>query len=81
MSGPDTGSLTSMSSTVTIYDRRMGRWEPNARGRLQGAALELEAGIVVVKVAFERWIKDTRQDLPQLIGDSLDDLKAVTAGR
>src|SRR3954454_1619294 len=206
MSVTDIGGLASRSSTVTIYDRRMGRWEPNARGRLQRAALELvgergfeqttaaeiarragptqrtffrhfadkrevlsagaqglqdllvrtvtdapgsaaaidataaalaaaggvlqerreysrqrqavidanaelrereliklaslasalagalrgrgvtdpgasltaEAGIVVFKVAFERWINDTRQDLPQLIRDSLDDLKAVT---
>jgi AcrR family transcriptional regulator len=30
-----------MSVTVIIYDQRMGRWEPNARGRLQQAALEL----------------------------------------
>jgi AcrR family transcriptional regulator len=30
-----------MSVTVINYDRDMGRWEPNARGRLEQAALEL----------------------------------------
>src|SRR6516165_11126615 len=30
-----------MSVTVITYDRGMGRWEPNARGRLERAALEL----------------------------------------
>ncbi len=30
-----------MSVTAINYDRAMGRWEPNARGRLEEAALEL----------------------------------------
>ncbi len=30
-----------MSVAVINYDRRMVRWEPNARGRLEQAALEL----------------------------------------
>ncbi|SED32806.1 transcriptional regulator, TetR family [Streptomyces sp. 1222.5] len=30
-----------MAGTVIAYDRPMGRWEPNARGRLAEAALEL----------------------------------------
>ena len=30
-----------MSVAVINYDRGMGRWEPNARGRLQQAAMEL----------------------------------------
>src|SRR6516225_7463342 len=30
-----------MSVAVITYDRGMGRWEPNARGRLEQAALEL----------------------------------------
>jgi AcrR family transcriptional regulator len=46
------------------------------------ASLTAEAGIAVFKVAFERWVKDThQQDLAQLIRESLDELKAVTAGR
>jgi hypothetical protein len=36
----------------------------------------------VFKVAFERWVDETdRQDLPRLIRESLDELRAVTAGR
>jgi AcrR family transcriptional regulator len=30
-----------MSAAVIEYDQAMGRWEPNARGRLEQAALEL----------------------------------------
>ncbi len=30
-----------MSATVIMYNPAMGRWEPNARGRLERAALEL----------------------------------------
>ena len=46
------------------------------------ASLTAEAGIAVFRVAFERWISDTSQrDLPQFIRESLDQLKAVTAGR
>jgi AcrR family transcriptional regulator len=33
--------IQAMSVTVIGYDLTMGRWEPNARGRLQQAALEL----------------------------------------
>ncbi len=46
------------------------------------ASLTGEAAIAVFKVAFERWVDESNQrDLPQLIRDSLDELKAVTAGR
>ena len=31
----------SMSATVIAYDQGMGRWEPDARGRLERAAMEL----------------------------------------
>jgi AcrR family transcriptional regulator len=45
------------------------------------ASLTAEAGIAVFKIAFERWIhRANRQDFPQLIRDSFDQLKAVTAG-
>jgi AcrR family transcriptional regulator len=42
-----------MSVTVITYDRSMGRWEPNARGRLEQAALALyrERGFEQVTVA------------------------------
>jgi len=45
------------------------------------ASLAAEAGIAVFRVAFERWINDPAQgDLPAVIRQSLDELKAVTAG-
>jgi MftR C-terminal domain len=54
--------------------RRRGVGDP-------AASLVAEAGIAVFKVAFERWVTATDQrDLPQLIRESLDELKAVTAG-
>lgn len=42
-----------MSATVVKYDQGMGRWEPNARGRLEQAALELyvEHGFAQTTVA------------------------------
>ena len=46
------------------------------------ASLTAEAGIAVFKIAFERWTSETSQrDLPHFIRESLDELKAVTAGR
>jgi AcrR family transcriptional regulator len=48
------------------------------------ASLTAEAGIAVFKVAFERWIHQPdgarARDLTELIHDSLDQLKSVTAG-
>ena len=45
------------------------------------ASLTAEAGIAVFKIAFERWAAETdKQDLPRLIRDSLEELRAVTAG-
>src|SRR5450755_2461262 len=42
-----------MTVTAIRYDRDMGRWEPNARGRLEQAALELygERGFELTTVA------------------------------
>jgi len=46
------------------------------------ASLAAEAGIAVFRIAFERWTADDcRPDLAVLIRESLDKLKAVTAGR
>jgi AcrR family transcriptional regulator len=54
------------------------------RGRGVGdpaASLTAEAGIAVFRVAFERWIDEAEpRDLSRLVRDSLDELKAVTAG-
>ena len=45
------------------------------------ASLAAEAGIAVFRIAFERWTaEDCHPDLAKLIRDSLDELKAVTAG-
>ncbi len=42
------------------------------------ASLTAEAGIAVFKVGFERWATDPGQlDLPRIMRESLDDLKAV----
>jgi hypothetical protein len=40
------------------------------------ATLTAEAGIAVFRVAFDRWVTETtRQDLPQLIRESLEELR------
>ena len=45
------------------------------------AGLAAEAGIAVLKIAFERWVHESNQrDLPRLLRESLDELRAVTAG-
>jgi AcrR family transcriptional regulator len=44
------------------------------------ANLVAEAGIAVFKIAFARWIKaSNRSDLPQIIRESLDELKTIAA--
>ena len=46
------------------------------------ASLAAEAGIAVFRIAFERWIGGSnRQNLPRLIRESFNELKAVTAGK
>ena len=45
------------------------------------AELTAEAGIAVFRVAFTRWVDDAEApEFPQVIRESLDQLKAVTAG-
>jgi AcrR family transcriptional regulator len=66
--------LASLSSALAAALRQRGVTEP-------AASLTAEAGIAVFKVAFERWINEAeKRDFPQLIRESLDELKAVTAG-
>ena len=66
--------LASLAAALTDALRRRGVKDP-------AAGLVAEAGIAVFKVAFDRWVNDTDQrDLPHLIRESLDELKAVTAG-
>ncbi len=67
--------LASLASAIADTLRRSGVSDP-------AASLTAEAGIAVFKIAFERWVLETNQrDLPELIRDSLDELKAVTAGK
>ncbi len=67
--------LAMLASALAEALRQRGVREP-------AASLTAEAGVAVFKVAFERWINDAnQQDLPSLIRESLDDLKAVTAGK
>ena len=66
--------LASLASALAGALRLRGVTEP-------AASLTAEAGIAVFKIAFERWVGETsRQELPQLIRESFDGLKAVTAG-
>ena len=66
--------LASLATALGGALRRRGVREP-------AASLAAEAGIAVFKVAFERWINESSpRELPQLIRESLDELKAVTAG-
>ena len=63
-----------MSAALADTLRRRGVTDP-------AASLTAEAGIAVFKIAFERWINETnQQDFAQLIRDTLDELKALTAG-
>ncbi len=67
--------LASLASALAATLRQRGVADP-------AASLTAEAGIAVFKVAFERWVSGNgHQDLPQQIRESLDEMKAVTAGR
>jgi AcrR family transcriptional regulator len=67
--------LASLASALADALRRRGVRDPVA-------GLTAEAGIAVFKVAFERWVSGSSQgDLPGLIRECLDQLKAVTAGK
>ena len=66
--------LASLASAIAGALRRRGVTDP-------AASLAAEAGIAVFKIAFECWVNEASQpDLPRLIRESLDELKAVTAG-
>jgi AcrR family transcriptional regulator len=67
--------LASLASALAGALRERDVTEP-------AASLAAEVGVAVFKIAFERWVSETsRADLPQLIRASLDELKAVTAGK
>jgi AcrR family transcriptional regulator len=65
--------LATLSAALAETLRGRGVTDP-------AASLTAEAGIAVFKVAFETWIADpTRLDFPQLIRQTLDELKKATA--
>jgi AcrR family transcriptional regulator len=67
--------LARLATALADALRQRGVTEP-------AAALSAEAGIAVFKVAFERWVTGSdERDLPQLIRESVAELKAVTAGK
>jgi AcrR family transcriptional regulator len=67
--------LASLASALAAALRRRGVSDP-------AASLAAEAGVAAFKIAFARWINETNQaDLPRIVRESLDELKAVTAGK
>jgi len=66
--------LASLASAIAEALRGRGVSDP-------AASLTAEAGIAVFKIAFERWTDDANtQELPQVMRESLNELRAVTAG-
>jgi AcrR family transcriptional regulator len=66
--------LASLSTALAGALRQRGAADP-------AASLTAELTIAVFKVAFERWVGQASQrTLPQLVRESLDELKALTAG-
>ena len=67
--------LASLAAAMTDTLRQRGVRDP-------AASLAAEAGIAVFRIAFELWVSENSQaDLPQLIRESFEELKAVTAGK
>jgi AcrR family transcriptional regulator len=66
--------LASLGAAMSDALRRRGVTEP-------GASLTAEAGIAVFRVAFEGWVEEgNERGLPEVIRDSLNELRALTAG-
>jgi AcrR family transcriptional regulator len=66
--------LSSIASAIADALRRRGVTD-------SAAQLTAEAGVAVFKVAFDRWINEGRRDqLPQYIGESIEELRAVSRG-
>ncbi|MFC4035976.1 TetR family transcriptional regulator [Streptomyces polygonati] len=62
-----------LASSIAEALRRRGVADP-------AAGLAAEAGMAVFKIAFQRWVGPAEpRDLPDLIRDSLAELKALTA--
>ena len=66
--------LTAWSAALADTLRQRGLTDAAAR-------LTAEVAIAVFRSAFDRWIEDTNdRDFPRLVRESLDELKAFTAG-
>jgi AcrR family transcriptional regulator len=67
--------LAALASALADVLRRRGVAEPDA-------SLAAEAALAAFKVGFDRWVSSSgERDLPQVIRESLETLKAVSAGR
>jgi AcrR family transcriptional regulator len=67
--------LATVAAAVADALRRRGVADP-------AASLTAEAGLAVFRIAFARWISEPEgPDLAQLISESLDELRAVAAGK
>jgi AcrR family transcriptional regulator len=67
--------LAALAAAMADGLRRRGVSDP-------AATLTAETGIAIFKIAFERWIKDSKQrKLLQHIRESVDELQAVVAGQ
>lgn len=66
--------LAAIASALAEALRHRGVTEP-------AASLTAEAGIAVFRVAFERWVGEIEQrEFASVISESLDELRALTAG-
>jgi AcrR family transcriptional regulator len=65
--------MASLSGALADALRRRGVDEP-------AASLTAEAGIAAFRVAFQRWVEGPNEELADLIGESLAQLKAAVAG-
>jgi hypothetical protein len=66
--------LATLATALAGALRERGISEP-------AASLAGQAGIAIFRVAFERWVNDPGQrGLPELIRESSDELKILTAG-
>jgi hypothetical protein len=65
--------LSSLAVAIAEELARRGVGEPTAK-------LTAETGVAVFKVAFDRWISASKAtDLAQVVTESLDELRALTA--
>jgi AcrR family transcriptional regulator len=67
--------LASLAVAIADALRQRGVSDP-------AASLTAEAGIAVFKIAFERWIGEVQpRDFPEIVRESMEELKAAIGGR